>query len=391
MPDRDNSSMTGRPTIAILANRGFAITNSRIPLIRRMQDAGWRVLLITGDDRDARKVESLGVVLEIVKFHRGGPAIVRDARALFRLVRLFARYRPQLIHFFHSKPILLGSMAIALVPGWRPGVVSTITGLGYSYESGGLGWLISSIGYRFLMRRSDAVVFQNRDDRSLFVERAWIDERRATLISGSGVDIQRFRPGGRQGDGSTVLMLSRLLHQKGVQDYLDAASIVRARFRNVTFLLAGEIEVDHADRIEESAVAEATRESGVKYLGFVAGVEELLSRTQILIFPSYYREGLPRVVIEAAACAVPAIGADVPGTRDAIDDGVTGILVPPKDHRMLAERIGQLLGDEELRLRMGSAARRKALAEFDVNLITDQQVDVYRTVLARTGRDNPGI
>jgi glycosyltransferase involved in cell wall biosynthesis len=164
---------------------------------------------------------------------------------------------------------------------------------------------------------------------------------------------------------------------------------VKDKYANVTFLLAGEIETEHADRIEEMTIVRATRESGVKYLGFVANVEELLRATQILVFPSYYREGLPRVVIEAAACAVPTVGADVPGTRDAIEDGVTGFLVPPKDHRLLAERIGQLLDDEDLRVRMGSAARQKALREFDVDLITEKQLEVYKTVLSSLGRDVP--
>jgi glycosyltransferase involved in cell wall biosynthesis len=380
-------SGTLRPTIAILANRGFAISNSRIPLIIRMRNAGWRILLITTDDSAARTVESLGVVLEAVNFYRGGLSIFRDIRALIHLIRLFAKYKPELVHCFHAKPILLASIAIALIPSWRPRVVSTITGLGYSYIEGGMSWLIASIGYRLLMKRSDATIFQNQDDLRMFVGRKWIDEEKATLISSSGVDTKRFRPGKNRSTKTMVLMLSRLIHQKGVQDYLDAARIVIDKYTNTTFLLAGEIETDHADRIAEMTIVQATRESGVKYLGFVSNVEELLSATQILVFPSYYREGLPRVVIEAAACAVPTIGADVPGTREAIDNGITGFLVPPRDHRLLAERIGQLLDDEELRVKMGSAARQKALKEFDVNLITEKQLDVYKTVLSFPCRD----
>lgn len=371
-----------RPTIAILASRGFAISNSRIPLMERMQDAGWRVLLMTADDSAARTVRSIGAVLEPVAFDRGGLSVFRDLRALIRLIRLFARYRPELVHFFHAKPILLGSIAIALIPGWRPRVVSTITGLGYAYIEGGMNWQIASMGYRLLMRRSDATIFQNKDDLDMFVRRKWIDQDKAALIIGSGVDTIRFRPGTHRGGRTIVLMLSRLIHQKGVQEFLDAAKVVNDRYSNITFLLAGEIESDHADRISETTIVQATRESGVEYLGFVSNVEELLSTAHILVFPSYYREGLPRVVIEAAACAVPTIGADVPGTREAIEDGITGFLVPPRNHELLATRIGQLLDDDELRSRMGRAARRKALKEFDVNLITEKQLDVYKSLLS---------
>ena len=175
--------VTSPPTIAIVANRGFAISNSRIPLILQMQDAGWNVLVITADDDAARSVASLGVTLETVNFYRGGLSAFRDIGTFVRLICLFARHRPDLVHFFHSKPILLGTLAIAAVPGWRPKVVSTITGLGYAYLAGGISWLFASIGYRLLMKRSDAVVFQNEDDRNIFVRRRWIDEGKATLLS----------------------------------------------------------------------------------------------------------------------------------------------------------------------------------------------------------------
>ena len=379
-------SEASRPTIAIVANRGFAISNSRIPLVIRLRDAGWRIVLITADDPHSRQVESLGATLETVTFDRGGFSAWQDARTVVRLVGLFARHRPQLVHFFHSKPILLGSIAIAAVPGWKPKVVSTITGLGYAYLAGGLNWMLSSIGYHALIRRSDTVIFQNPDDRRIFVEQRWVEERNAALICGSGVDTRRFRPGPDRASRKTVLMIGRLIRQKGVQEYLDAAKMVGARHPDAEFLLAGEIEMNHADRIPEAVIERGTRESGVQFLGFVPNVEELLGRTRVLVFPSYYREGLPRVVIEAGACAVPTVGADVPGTRDAIDDGVTGFLVPPRDHRRLAARLCQLLEDEELRDRMGRAARQKTLAEFDVDLITQKHLDVYSSVLGPAGR-----
>jgi glycosyltransferase involved in cell wall biosynthesis len=387
------NSVTGKSqrTIAILANRGFAIANSRVPLISRMQEAGWRVLLITADDASARRLESLGATLETVPFYRGGLSVVRDFATLVRLIRLFARYRPELIHFFHAKPILLGGIAIAAVPGWRPKVVSTITGLGYAYLAGGLNWLVASIGYRLLVRRSNAVIFQNEDDRNIFVRNKWLGQEKAMLIVSSGVDTDRFRPESDRSVHKTVLMISRLIHQKGVQDYLDVARVVSASYPDTEFLLAGEIEAEHADRISEKTILQETARSGVRFLGFVSNVEELLSRTSVLVFPSWYREGLPRVVIEAAACAVPTIGADVPGTRDAIEDGTTGFLVPPRDQRQLQERLCQLLEDEELRGKMGRAARERVLAMFDVDRITARHLEVYRAVLKPGSLDTSGI
>lgn len=373
--------MNPAPTVAILANRGFAVTNSRLPLVARMREAGWRVLLITADDAHARQVEALGATLESAEFDRGGLSPWRDFRTLARLTRLFSRHRPDLVHFFHSKPIMLGSLAIAAIPGWRPKVVSTITGLGYAYLAGGIDWLAASAGYRALTRRSDAVIFQNRDDRDVFVARGWIGAEKAVLIESSGVDTAKFAPRPQAGTGRTVVMVSRLLRQKGVQEYLDAARAVAVRHPDVEFQLAGEIEAGHADGIPEEEVQRGARDAGVRFLGYMKDVPGLFASARMLVFPSYYREGLPRIVIEAGACGVPAVAADVPGSRDAIEHGVTGLLVPPRDHGSLVDAICALLEDDDRCQAMGRAARAKALAEFDLRLITDRQLDVYRSLL----------
>ncbi len=373
--------MNPAPTVAILANRGFAVTNSRLPLVARMREAGWRVLLITADDAHARQVEALGATLESAEFDRGGLSPWRDFRTLARLTRLFSRHRPDLVHFFHSKPIMLGSLAIAAIPGWRPKVVSTITGLGYAYLAGGIDWLAASAGYCALTRRSDAVIFQNRDDRDVFVARGWIGAEKAVLIESSGVDTAKFAPRPQAGTGRTVVMVSRLLRQKGVQEYLDAARAVAVRHPDVEFQLAGEIEAGHADGIPEEEVQRGARDAGVRFLGYMKDVPGLFASARMLVFPSYYREGLPRIVIEAGACGVPAVAADVPGSRDAIEHGVTGLLVPPRDHGSLVDAICALLEDGDRCQAMGRAARAKALAEFDLRLITDRQLDVYRWLL----------
>ena len=373
-----------RPIMAILANRGFAISNSRLPLIKRMQDAGWDLLLITSDDIEARSIESSGVQLETVQFYRGGLSPIKDTKALIRLIRIFSKRQPSLIHFFHAKPILLGMLAVACTMRWRPKCVSTITGLGRAYVDGGFRWFLASIGYRILMKRSDATIFQNRDDHQLFLSRNWVSAERAHLITSSGVDLTRFHPNKQVHDGKKVLMAGRLIHQKGVFDYFDAVRLLKNQHINTTFLVAGEIEAEHPDAVTQDEIGAATRETGIRFLGFVTDIDALLPTVDVFVFPSYYREGLPRVVIEAAACGVPTVGADAPGTRDAIEDGITGFLVPPRESRVLADRISQLLADEQLRSSMGNAARKKAGEEFDVEVITNKQLKVYSSILSGT-------
>ena len=219
----------------MLAIRGFAISNSRMPLIAQMRKAGWNVLLFTTDDEDARKVETLGATLLPIAFTRGGVALIRDLLTLLRLIWLFVKHKPDLVHLFHAKPILLGTIAISVIPGWRPRIVSTITGLGYAFAEGGTSWRLASFGYQRFMKRSDATIFQNRDDRKLFIARKWVIEPRAHLISSSGVDIKRFRPLEDGNGTNTVLMVGRLIYQKGVLEYLEAARILREKHGSTTF------------------------------------------------------------------------------------------------------------------------------------------------------------
>jgi glycosyltransferase involved in cell wall biosynthesis len=175
----------------------------------------------------------------------------------------------------------------------------------------------------------------------------------------------------------TVLMYSRLLWQKGVREYVDAARQIRQRRPDVTFLLAGETDPDHPDAVPRHYVEEAAREGVIEFLGYLERPAEVLRQSEILVFPSYYREGCPRVVLEASACSVPTVAADVPGTRQAVHHGETGLLVPPRDVEALAAAINGLLDDPDRARDMGRAARQFAEREFSMPVIVDRHLKLY--------------
>lgn len=366
------------PCAVFAANRGYALTSSRGDLIRHFLDAGWEVVLVTADDDESRSLCASGARLEPVEFRRGGLSPVADGRAFHRLSAIYRRCQPVLIQHFHARPVIFGTVAARRMLGDSVRIANTITGLGRAFADGRAGARLAGWGYAAGMRRADVGIFQNRDDRDLFLERGWITHGHARLVAGSGVDLQRFAPACRMRANNTkptVVMLARLLRDKGIPEFAGVAAQVRERWPNARFLLAGEEEPAHPDGLSTEWV---TGHAGIEYLGRLADVRPLLAEADLFLFPSRYREGLPRVVLEAAATGLPVVAFDVPGVREAVQDGETGYLVAEGDAGALTERVTALLEDEGLRRAMGSAARRRVEESFDLRAIEAQYLSIYR-------------
>jgi glycosyltransferase involved in cell wall biosynthesis len=368
------------PCVIYVANRGFALAGSRLPLIRTFLARNWKVIVATADDRFSRALEGEGACLERVEFSRGGMDVTRDFAAYKRLREIYEASRPRLIHHFHAKPVMLGSFAARQLSSKGSCVVNTITGLGYAFARNGVNRWIAGHGYKLVKAVSSATVFQNQDDLRVFLDNGWVEEAGARLIIGSGVDIGRFRPARKveKGRRVTALMVARLLWQKGIKEYIEAARQVRSRFPDTQFQLAGEFDDSHPDRITESELEKMNADGAVEFLGFLPAVENALMAADLFVYPSYYREGVPRVVLEACACALPTVAADVAGTREAVIHEKTGYLVRPGDVRSLVAGISRLMASDDLRERMGRQARKMAEDCFDINVITAEQLNVYR-------------
>lgn len=333
--------------------------------------------LATADDAESRELCRLGACLEPVNFDRGGLSPAADMKAYYRLREIYRRWSPRMIQHFHAKPIISGSLAAHHVLKDSVKIVNTITGLGHAFINSGYIAKIADWGYRLALKHSDVTVFQNSDDKNLFLKNGWVTESKTRLIASSGVDIKRFayiERNGRKNVSFKIVMIGRLLRQKGIPEFVEVASKIREIWPKAQFLLAGEEDPKHPDSI---SVKWLKKQKEVKYLGRLSDVAPLLNEADLFLFPSY-REGAPRVVLEAAATGLPTVGFDVPGVREVVRDRETGYLVPYRDVERLVHKVKELLEDEELRLNMGWTSRKMVEDFFDINNILERYLKIYR-------------
>ncbi len=369
-------STNNKSCVVFVAYRGFALTSSRLLLMQHFLSCGWIVVAAIARDDYSRQLSDAGVIVEPISFNREGLSPLADIKALLALIRIYRKYQPILIHHFHIKPIILGNLAAYSVGKVK--VVNNIEGLGYALVSGGMIGHLAAAGYWLSLKRSQATIFLNPDDQQLFFEKGWVSEEQARLIVSPGVDTERFHPDRTSHRKLRVLFVARLLWQKGVSEFVEAAEIVKREYPDVLFHLAGEWDRVHPDTVDKAWVQAAVNRGTIEFLGYLKDMDGQLRATDIFVLPSYYREGVPRVLLEAAACGVPVVTTDVPGCREAVVDGETGRLVPPQNSKALAEAISEILGNSELRQRMGQAARKRVEKEFEIRVITEKYLAVYR-------------
>ena len=346
--------------------------------MNRLLARGWRVVAAGNADQSVCRLTNAGVEFEEITFDRTGLAPRKDSAALLQLMRLYRRLNPTLIHHCQSKPVILGCLASQVCP--RAKVVNSITGLGHAFIAGGFVRRLASTGYRLTLGRTASTIFENPDDLQLFLDEGLISNAKSQLLAFSGVDVERFRPLSPAHSGSLVVtMVARLLWEKGVGEFVQAARRCRQMSPDVRFQLAGEFDNVHPSRVLRGQVDRWVADGLIEYLGYVNYMAELYSRSAVVVLPSY-REGVPRVLLEAAACGIPVVTCDTPGCREAVVDRVTGLLVPPKDPQALAEAIAKLLSDAELRCRMGQAGRRLVEDRFDHSVIAERHLQLYRQI-----------
>lgn len=371
--------------IVLFANTDWYLYNFRRSLALELREAGHELLLISPPGPYGEMLRSLGLRWKPLPMDRRSLNPLGEARLLLHLYQLFRIERPHLVHGFTIKCAVYGSL-VARLSG-VPARINAIAGLGYVFTSEDrrarlLRPIVRGLFKLALGGRGARLILQNPDDVTMFEQAGLVDIAQIKLIMGSGVDCLRFRPAAirRRGGPQRVLLASRLLWDKGIAEYVDAARQLQRDGRALTFLLAGEPDVGNPSAIPEAILDEWVAEGLVKWLGHVDDMQALLATTDIVVLPSY-REGLPRGLIEAAACGLPLVTTDVPGCREVVTDGVDGLLVPARDADALAAAIARLHDDAELAARLGQAARTKALAEFDEKIVIARTMAVYRELL----------
>ena len=364
--------------IVLTVNAAWNIANFRRGLVQALTDDGHRITVLAPPDDSVADLEALGCAFVPLEMSVKGLNPLRDLALLLRLRRHFESLKPDVVLGFTIKNNLFG--ALAATPLGIP-FIPNVTGLGTAFLSGGALQRVAQGLYRRAFRALPVVFFQNADDRDLFTARGLVREGQARLLPGSGIDLDRFAPAAWPVDGpTTFLMIARLLRDKGVLEYVEAARRLRSAGRDVRFRLLGAAGSANRTAITREEVAVWEAEGIIDYLGTAPDVRPHIAEAQCVVLPSY-REGAPRTLIEAAACARPVIATDVPGCRAVVEDGRTGLLCAARSGESLAWACMAFLDlPQEARIAMGAAGRAKMAAEFDERLVAEGYLTAIRRV-----------
>lgn len=335
-----------------------------------------------GGDGYEEKIGALGIPYKVLPVDKRGISPIADIRLIAALYRWYRQGRPDVVHHFTIKPVIFGSIAARLAG--IPRVINTITGLGYVYtgRQGPLRWIVDLL-YRIALRCSHLVFFQNEDDRNQFVRNGLVRAELA-LVAPEGVDTKYFSPdpgvasNRSQGDVA-VLMISRVLRDKGVYEYVDAARILKKAMPGVRCSILGEIDTRNPSAVPVDTVRSWQSEGVIEWFGHTDEVRPYIAKSDIVVLPSY-REGNPRSLLEASAMGKPIIATDVAGCREVVNHGVNGLLVPVRNATELAKAIMQLAGDPSLRMTLGKAGREIVRGKFDERLAVDAALKAYSGV-----------
>lgn len=370
--------MSGK--IIIASNTAWSLFNFRAGLIRVLVGAGYEVVATAPPDDYVSRLTSLGCRFVPLPMDNKGTNPIRDAFLFFRYRRLLRQECPDAFFGYTVKPNVYGSLA-----AHRLGipVVNNIAGLGTAFIGGG--WLRAVVTrlYRLALGRSRRVFFQNEEDQRLFVESGIARARQAERLPGSGVDLEAFAPRpAPAGRGTHFLLSARMIWGKGVREYVEAARKLRLNHPSVRFTLLGPIGVANRSAIPESRIQQWGDEGMVRYLGAAVDVRPFIAQTDCVVLPSYYPEGVPRSLLEAAAMARPIVTTDTPGCRDVVENGINGFLCRPRDANDLAEKMGRIIEmAPEERSRMGMAGRRKVEREFDERIVIRRYLETIEDIL----------
>lgn len=376
--------------ILYLVSEDWYFISHRLPMARAAKAAGYEVHVATRVANHGHQIESEGFTLHPVEWRRGSMNVFRFLATVLQIRRLYRRLRPDLVHHVALVPTVVGSVAALGLPMAR---LNAFAGLGYVFTSttakARLARIVAGPLLGWLLRRPDTpVLVQNPDDRSMAL-RLGVPPERITLIPGSGIDVDVLTQLPEPAGPFTIAFVGRLLDDKGVRTLVRAHDILLECGVTVRTLLAGEPDPSNPASIPEQVLSGWRSRPNLILLGYVDDVRTIWTQAHVGVLPSR-REGLPKSLLEAAACGRPLIATDVPGCREIARPGLNALLVPVDDAQALANAIETLMKDHELRLRFGQAGRRLVVDEFSSNRIGREIVALYERLLAgATGFKSP--
>ena len=382
---QSTSSPASQRHIVIVTNTGWAMYRFRGWLIERLLQAGWRVTAVA-DYRDGYREEiaALGANPIAMSVEGSGTGPIKDLIYAAGLHALYRREKPDVVQHFTIKPVIYGTMAARLAGVAR--IVNTITGLGVAF--GGERPILARIArllYRMAISRRCIILFQNGDDRHRFLEAGLVTDGQSAVVAGSGIDTTVLVPDTDLGfaERSEVVMACRMLASKGVHQFIAAARALRSQFPDTKFVMIGGTQDDYGssnpDFVDREILEDVTRQGIVDWRGRIApeDVEATYRSAYCAVLPSFYPEGVPRSLIEAASHGIPIITTDTPGCREVVTDGQSGFLCQPRSAESLTQALEKVLSNPERAGIMGSRSRQLAQERFDAGAIFEVTMAAY--------------
>jgi glycosyltransferase involved in cell wall biosynthesis len=392
---------SAKPEILFVVTEDWYFCSHRLPLALAAMEAGFNVSVATRVSNHGDAIRKLGIEVYPWDMRRGSTGIFAELRALSGLIKIYRMARPDLVHHVALKPVLYGSFIAKFVGPRR--IVNALGGMGSIFTAGSprkrlLKTVILKVLKWLLAGKDKLLILQNPDDRSLMVSEAGVAERCIRLIRGAGVNLQQFDVSAEPDGVPLVVLPARMLWDKGIAEYVEAAGILKSEGIKARFALVGGVDECNPSGITRDQLDRWTAGGIVEWFGRREDMPEVLCTANIVCLPSY-REGLPKALLEAAACARAIVATDVPGCREIVRDEQNGILVPARDGIALAAALKKLILAPDLRSRMGRKGRAIVIAEFSEKIVTDQTVAIYRElcapadtrILARLNDDDPMV
>lgn len=368
----------------IVVNQDFFFLSHRLPIGEAARSVGFDVTVVSEDTGVSDKIRNAGLKTINLPINKAGTNIKEEIKTFFFLFKLFRTEKPDIVHLVGLKTILWGSLACKLA-GIKS-MVSAVSGLGVLFDKEHATSFMSRSILKVLRlthrENNTRVIFQNNDDKDLFLSSKIVKESQCAFTNGSGIDLKNYDYIPEPSDEVIkIIFTARMVEDKGTLVLIDAANKLKSEYRNkVQFLLCGGLDTNPNGITKEMLDSKCDGEY-IQWLGHRKDVLELLKSSHIMAFPSWYREGLPKSVIEAEAIGRPIVTTDSVGCRDTVIDGVNGFIIPPKNSIALADALKKLIDNPLLRKEMGKKAREFAVGKFDVNDVIEVHLDIYKKFL----------
>lgn len=358
----------------------------RINLAKEAQKKGYEIHVIGPPGEGVYDIESFGIIYHQINLDRKSFNILKNLRTFFEILAIYRKLKPDIVHQMTIKPIIFGSIA-AKIAG-VPFVVNSINGLGYLFSRHGLGKTflksIALIFYRFsFMIKNDITIFQNSDDCRYFLRKKIVTQKNSIVIRGSGVDPNIFCYKNPPKGVPVILLASRMIRNKGIETFVDASRKLKEEGFHIKFVLVGQTDVGNPDAIAESTIKNWADEGYVEWLGFQSDMPKIFALSNIVCLPSFYREGIPKSLIEAASCGRPIITTDMPGCNEIVISGYNGFLIKPESTSDLVDAIKKCIDNFTQLNELGLNGRKLVISYFSLDMVIKQTLDVYKKLVSR--------